>query len=86
MASSGPGIGRVRWPVGLIPPGRLGRGLPRHQRLAPARDGLPFDRGIDHRIARLRRRMEHPAPILSVRLRRHGHRPAAMSGSRPRWP
>lgn len=47
--------------------------------LAPGREDLPFDRSIDHRIARLRKKLEtdsrHPALIRSVRGRGYTYRP-----------
>jgi DNA-binding response OmpR family regulator len=47
--------------------------------LAPARDDDPFDRSIDHRIVRLRRRIEidprHPQLIVTARGRGYLYRP-----------
>lgn len=47
--------------------------------LAPGREDLPFDRSIDHRIARLRKKLEadprHPALIRSVRGRGYAFLP-----------
>lgn len=47
--------------------------------LAPGRGDLPFDRSIDHRVVRLRKKLEadprHPALIRSVRGRGYAYRP-----------
>jgi two-component system OmpR family response regulator len=45
--------------------------------LAPGRDDVPFDRSIDHRIARLRRKLgddgRHQALIRSIRGRGYAY-------------